>query len=84
MMIVGHIVVPLVLVVETAYKPDFWLHLAIWPALAVGLALVLLPCVKGAIVGLQWALGMHGFGATATVERLASYGAPSETPAATP
>lgn len=84
MMIVGHIVVPLVLVVETAYKPDFWLHMAIWPPLALVLALVLLPCVKGAIVGLQWALGMHGFGATATAERLASYGAPSQTPAGTP
>ncbi len=84
MMIVGHIVVPLVLVVETSYRPDFWLHLAIWPPLALGLALLLLPRVKGAIVGLQWALGMHGFGATATAERLAGYATPSQTPASGP
>ena len=84
MMIVGHIIVPLVLVIETAYKPALWLHLAIWPGLALVLALLLLPRVKGAIVGLQWALGMHGFGATAAADRIASYGAPSEHPAGMP
>lgn len=84
MMIVGHIVVPLLLVVETAYKPHIWLHMAIWPPLALGLAIVLLPRVKGAIVGLQWALGMHGFGAETTAARLAPYGAPAEPPAASP
>jgi uncharacterized protein (DUF983 family) len=31
--------------------------------LSIGLSLVLLPPVKGAIVAIQWAKGMHGFGA---------------------
>jgi uncharacterized protein (DUF983 family) len=39
-----------------------WLHLSIWVPLTVILALALLQPVKGAIVGLQWALYMHGFG----------------------
>src|SRR5690606_33100114 len=30
--------------------------------LTVVLSLVLLPCIKGSIVGLQWANEMHGFG----------------------
>jgi hypothetical protein len=30
--------------------------------LTVVLSLVLLPAVKGALIGLQWALRMHGFG----------------------
>ena len=33
----------------------------IWPALVAVLTLGLLQPVKGAIVGLQWVLGMHGF-----------------------
>jgi len=59
--LVGHIVVPLVLLVETAWAPPTWLHMLIWPALIAVLALSLLQPVKGAIVALQWVLGMHGF-----------------------
>ena len=33
----------------------------IWPALVAVMTLGLLQPVKGAIVGLQWAMGMHGF-----------------------
>ena len=54
--IVGHIVVSLVLAVEMAYRPPLWLHAALWLPLTVILALGLLPSVKGALVGLQWAL----------------------------
>jgi uncharacterized protein (DUF983 family) len=59
--IVGHIIVPLVLAVETRFAPPYWVHMALWPALVVGLTLLLLQPVKGAIVALQWAVGMHGF-----------------------
>jgi uncharacterized protein (DUF983 family) len=62
MLILGHLMVPLLLTVEMAFAPPLWVHLAIWPVLTVGLALLLLPVVKGAIIGLQWALRMHGFG----------------------
>ena len=59
--IVGHIVVSLVLAVEMAYRPDLWVHAALWLPLTVILTLLFLPAVKGALVGLQWALRMHGF-----------------------
>ena len=59
--IVGHIMVPLVLLTETHYAPPYWLSMALWPALTMVLGLALLQPVKGAIVGLQWAVGMHGF-----------------------
>ena len=58
---VGHIVVPLVLEVEMIFAPPYWVHMALWPAVVVVLGLALLQPVKGAIVGLQWVLGMHGF-----------------------
>jgi uncharacterized protein (DUF983 family) len=60
-MIVGHVVVPLALALETAFAPEYWVHLALWMPLTIGLALALLQPVKGAIVALQWANCMHGF-----------------------
>jgi uncharacterized protein (DUF983 family) len=59
--IVGHIVVPLALSIETNYSPPVWLQLAIYLPLTLVLSLALLQPVKGAVVGLQWALRMHGF-----------------------
>lgn len=60
--IVAHVVVGALLWVEVAYQPPVWLHMAMWLPLTVILSLALLPPVKGALVGLQWALRMHGFG----------------------
>lgn len=62
MFIVGHIVVGLMLAVEVRYTPALWIHAALWFPLTIVLALALLPRIKGAIVGLQWAARMHGFG----------------------
>jgi uncharacterized protein (DUF983 family) len=59
--IVGHIVVSLVLAVEMAMRPPLWVHAALWLPLTVILTLLFLPSIKGALVGLQWALRMHGF-----------------------
>ena len=57
----GHIIVPLMLAFEVAYKPAIWVHMLIWAPATIALCLALLPVIKGAIVGLQWALYMHGF-----------------------
>jgi uncharacterized protein (DUF983 family) len=59
--IVGHIVVGLMLVVEKIYMPNLWIHAALWVPLTIILAIILLPPVKGALIGVQWALRMHGF-----------------------
>src|SRR4029077_3858909 len=60
-LIVGHLVVPIALAVETAFAPPYWVHLVTWGPVTLGLSLLLLPVVKGAIVALQWANRMHGF-----------------------
>lgn len=62
--IVGHIVMPSLLWVEIHFAPPYWVHMAIWLPLTLVLALGLLPLVKGAIVALQWHIGMHGFEAS--------------------
>lgn len=59
--IVGHIIVPIVLWIETDYAPPVPLQLAIYLPLTLTSALLLLQPVKGAVVGLQWAFRMHGF-----------------------
>ena len=59
--IVGHIVVPTALMIETNYSPPVALQLAIYLPLTLFASLALLQPVKGAVVGMQWALRMHGF-----------------------
>ena len=59
--IVGHIVVPAALWIETNYSPEVWLQLAIYLPFTFIASLLLLQPVKGAVVGFQWALRMHGF-----------------------
>jgi uncharacterized protein (DUF983 family) len=59
--IVGHIVVPTALWIETNYSPAVWLQLSIYLPFTFIASLALLQPVKGAVVGLQWALRMHGF-----------------------
>jgi uncharacterized protein (DUF983 family) len=61
MFLVGHIIVGLVLATEMEYSPPLWLHAALWIPLTLVLSLLLLPPVKGALIGLQWAFRMHGF-----------------------
>lgn len=60
--IVAHIVIPLLLVVERLWRPDYLIHAAIWIPATLILTLLLMPAVKGSVIGLQWALRMHGFG----------------------
>ena len=59
--IVGHIVVPMALMIETNYAPPVALQLAIYLPFTLIASLLLLQPVKGAVVGMQWALRMHGF-----------------------
>lgn len=59
--VVGHIVVPLMVLVEEMFQPALWVHLSLWLPLTLGLCLALLPPLKGMLINLQWALRMHGF-----------------------
>jgi uncharacterized protein (DUF983 family) len=64
--VVGHFIVSGVLATEfIAPDTPFWVPAAVWSALAVIASLLLLPRMKGALVGLQWANRMHGFGGVA-------------------
>jgi uncharacterized protein (DUF983 family) len=61
-LIVGHLLAPVLLFVYTHWRPEP-MPLAIGFSVAtIALSLYLLPRLKGALVALQWAKGMHGFG----------------------
>lgn len=60
--IVGHIIIFLMLHLEMAYHVQPLTHVLIAVPLAIILPLLMLPSIKGAIVGLQWASRMYGFG----------------------
>ena len=59
--IVGHILVPIILAVETEIGPPVLVSMMLWPSLALAMTLGLLQPVKGAVVAIQWYGGMHGF-----------------------
>lgn len=60
-LIVGHIMAPALLWVFTTWRPEPLILITIFSIGCIGLSLYLLPRLKGAIVGLQWARHMHGF-----------------------
>ncbi|MGV3573663.1 MAG: DUF983 domain-containing protein [Devosia sp.] len=61
--IVGHIIVFLMLHLDMTYQVQPITYVVTMIPLAIVLPLAILPSTKGAIVGLQWATRMYGFGA---------------------
>jgi uncharacterized protein (DUF983 family) len=61
-LIVGHIMAPMLHIVFTTWRPEPLVLFSIFAVGCVGLALYLLPRLKGVIVAFQWARHMHGFG----------------------
>jgi uncharacterized protein (DUF983 family) len=78
--VIGHLIVPAMLFTDEQFAPPIWLQYLIWLPLIVFGALALLQPTKGAVVALQWQLGMHGFdqtkklGAPALQARLQAHG----------
>ncbi|KAA0910107.1 DUF983 domain-containing protein [Aquicoccus porphyridii] len=61
-LIVGHIMAPLLHIVFVRWRPEPLVLFTIFAIGCVALSLYLLPRLKGAVVGFQWARRMHGFG----------------------
>lgn len=56
-LLVGHLIVPAVLISER-WGLSTAMQTAIWLPVTLALSLLLLPCFKGAVIGLMWSLGM--------------------------
>ncbi len=66
-LIVGHLLAPILLFVYTNWRPEPLMLAVVLSIGTVALSLYLLPRLKGALVGLQWAKRMHGFGSDTDV-----------------
>jgi uncharacterized protein (DUF983 family) len=64
-LIVGHLLAPILLFTYTRWRPEPLVMAVGFTIGTVALSLYLLPRLKGALVALQWANRMHGFGAHA-------------------
>ncbi len=47
---------------DLVFPASTWIHLAIWVPIGILTSLLTIQPVKGGVIGLQWALRMHGFG----------------------
>lgn len=61
-LIVGHLMAPMLHIVFVTYRPEPLVLFTIFTVGCVALSLYLLPRLKGAIIGFQWARRMGGFG----------------------
>ena len=59
-LLVGHIVVPLLLMAEQAWSWPLWTQMAVWPTVTLLLTLLLLKPIKGGVLGLMWSLRLRG------------------------
>jgi uncharacterized protein (DUF983 family) len=59
-LIVGHIVVPLIFVVNSWFFWPNWLVMLVWPIVTAALALTVLPRAKGIFIAIIWATRAPG------------------------
>ncbi len=61
-MVVGHVLLGGYMMTDMIFVMSEWIHLAIWVPIALLVSLLIIQPIKGGVIGLQWALRMHGFG----------------------
>lgn len=59
-MVVGHLIVPAILLLEQWVGPPAWVHMLLWIPMTALLTLVLLPRIKGMVIGWHWAGAVDG------------------------
>ena len=52
-LIVGHVIIPIVLLIEKNLSPPIVLQMTFWPIITIIFCLWLLPKIKGAFIGFQ-------------------------------
>jgi uncharacterized protein (DUF983 family) len=59
-LVVGHILVPIVLMVESRTTWPIWVSMALWLPITLGLTLAVLPKAKALFLGMIWATKAPG------------------------
>lgn len=58
--VIGHLLVPLAILVETWFHPSVPMHAAIWAVVGMEMVFFFLPRAKGMALGLMWSLNLRG------------------------
>jgi uncharacterized protein (DUF983 family) len=61
-LILGHVLVPIVVMANMAWDLPLWPQMIGWCVAAALIAVLMIRPAKGAVIGVQWALRMGGFG----------------------
>ena len=59
-LVVGHIIVPAAMAVESRGLLPFWASMTLWPVLALALSLLILPRAKGVFIAVIWKTRAQG------------------------
>lgn len=59
-LVVGHIVLPVILMVEQHAQWPTWLAMTVWPLFALALVLAVLPRAKGLLLSIIWSTNAPG------------------------
>jgi uncharacterized protein (DUF983 family) len=60
--VVGHVLLTAYMLTDDILPKALWVQFLIWVPLTVLTAVAIIQPIKGGVIGLQWALRMHGFG----------------------
>ena len=61
-LVLGHVVLTLYLLTDTLLPESLWIRFSVWLPIIIASAFIIIQPIKGGVIGLQWALRMHGFG----------------------
>ena len=61
-LVVGHVLLTGYLLTDAIIPDALWIQLVIWIPVVILTALLIIQPIKGGVIGLQWALRLHGFG----------------------
>jgi len=60
--VIGHLIIGGYMATDLVWPMPLWLTFAIWTPITLIATLLIIQPIKGGVIGLQWALKMHGFG----------------------
>ncbi len=69
-LVTGHVLLTAYMLTDSLMPDSLWVHLAVWVPLVIITALASIQPIKGGVIGLQWALRLHGFDNSGKTEPL--------------
>lgn len=61
-LVTGHVLLTGYMLTDSIMPDALWIQLIIWVPIVILTSLITIQPIKGGVIGLQWALRLHGFG----------------------